>query len=156
VHAGREETEGSGLDAAASSRTVTGSNEPSAGEAEGVPAYGDGASQASGAASAGPGSGVAPTHLERSPSTEAPAEAVIGVEKGVSGGGGDLLVSTLSSKQAAESAGLGGGGGAGDREARLARMVEQLKRRLEQYKGENEQLEELLATADAQAKGVWD
>ena len=40
------------------------------------------------------------------------------------------------------------------REARLARMVENLKRRLEQLKAENEQLEEMLRQADARVSGT--
>ena len=40
------------------------------------------------------------------------------------------------------------------REMRLAKMVENLKRRLEQLKSENEQLEELLRQADARVSGA--
>ena len=40
------------------------------------------------------------------------------------------------------------------REARLVKMVESLKRRLEQLKGENEQLEEMLRQADARVSGL--
>ena len=40
------------------------------------------------------------------------------------------------------------------REMRLAKMVENLKRRLEQLKSENEQLEELLRQADARVSGT--
>lgn len=39
------------------------------------------------------------------------------------------------------------------REARLVKMVESLKRRLEQLRTENEQLEEMLAQADVNVKG---
>ena len=39
------------------------------------------------------------------------------------------------------------------RESRLVRMVEGLKRRLEQLKAENEQLEELLRQADVRVSG---
>lgn len=39
------------------------------------------------------------------------------------------------------------------REARLVKMVEGLKRRLEQLKAENEELEELLRQADVNVKG---
>ena len=39
------------------------------------------------------------------------------------------------------------------REARLVKMVESLKRRLEQLKAENEELEELLRLADVSVKG---
>ena len=41
------------------------------------------------------------------------------------------------------------------REARLVKMVESLKRRLEQLKAENEELEELLRQADVSVKGRW-
>lgn len=43
---------------------------------------------------------------------------------------------------------------ASEREARLAKMVENLKRRLELLKAENEQLEEMLQQADASASGL--
>lgn len=39
------------------------------------------------------------------------------------------------------------------RETRLVKLVESLKRRLEQLKAENEELEELLRQADVNAKG---
>lgn len=40
------------------------------------------------------------------------------------------------------------------REARLVKMVESLKRRLEQLKAENEELEELLRQADVSVRGA--
>ncbi len=43
--------------------------------------------------------------------------------------------------------------GAAEREARLARVVEQLKRRLEQLREENAQLEEMLRHADTKFHG---
>ena len=46
-----------------------------------------------------------------------------------------------------------GRGPSGLREARLTRVVEGLKRRVEQLKAENEQLEELLRQADTNASG---
>ena len=46
-----------------------------------------------------------------------------------------------------------GGGGAG-REARLARLVEQLRRRLDAAQAENQQLEDMLRQADARVTGV--
>ncbi len=44
--------------------------------------------------------------------------------------------------------------GASAREMRLQRVIERLKGRVEQYKQENEQLEEMLQTADAQKTGL--
>lgn len=41
-----------------------------------------------------------------------------------------------------------------ERETRLARMVDQLRRRLEQQQAENEQLEDLLRQADASLNGT--
>ena len=41
-----------------------------------------------------------------------------------------------------------------ERETRLARVVDQLRRRLEQQQDENEQLEELLRQADASLSGA--
>lgn len=41
-----------------------------------------------------------------------------------------------------------------EREGRLARVVEQLKRRLEQLREENEQLEDMLRQADRKSSGV--
>lgn len=41
-----------------------------------------------------------------------------------------------------------------EREARLARVVDQLRRRLEQQQDENEQLEDLLRQADASLSGA--
>ena len=43
---------------------------------------------------------------------------------------------------------------ADERETRLARVVDQLRRRLEQQQAENEQLEDLLRQADASLNGV--
>jgi len=40
-----------------------------------------------------------------------------------------------------------------EREARLVRVVEQLRRRLDQLRGENEQLEEELRSADSKLTG---
>jgi hypothetical protein len=47
-----------------------------------------------------------------------------------------------------------GGGGHRAREARLVKMVDNLKRRLEQCRAENAQLEEMLRHADARACGM--
>ena len=44
-------------------------------------------------------------------------------------------------------------GDAGAKEARLLRLLEQMKRRLEGARAENAQLEEMLRTADARLKG---
>ena len=41
-----------------------------------------------------------------------------------------------------------------ERETRLARVVDQLRRRLEQQQAENEQLEDLLRQADASLNGI--
>lgn len=41
-----------------------------------------------------------------------------------------------------------------ERESRLARVVDQLRRRLEQQQAENEQLEDLLRQADASLTGA--
>lgn len=45
------------------------------------------------------------------------------------------------------------GDAATQRELRLQKVVERLKQRLEQYRAENEQLEEMLRVADAKAQG---
>ena len=42
-----------------------------------------------------------------------------------------------------------------EREARLARVVEQMKRRLDQLREENEQLEDMLRQADRRSTGVF-
>jgi hypothetical protein len=45
------------------------------------------------------------------------------------------------------------GGAVSQRELRLQQMAARLKQRLEQYKQENQQLEEMLRVADAKAQG---
>jgi hypothetical protein len=76
-------------------------------------------------------------------------EGVIAVGAESAGGGYDAAAEGPGAPGAADAA----NGGKGTREARLAQMVEKLRERLEHYKAENQQLEEMLANADAKHTG---